>query len=523
MDDNNNNNNPELGSVPEEAGLSENESAAEVSENAKTDDAVRAQLDKTSDFTSEELESELNRLTETFRSELKRTADAEKAEDDAELVQELDDIKEEYEEEAIPEDMLCKCCGERRRDTSFGENYEYCSECREGMKHYPIGIQYLLLAVLVAAFAVFSVYSFGIYYSGFNSQRKAEQYVKENKMTSAQTAFADAGSYFADLDTKLMAKRPYTEAAKYTYNTFTDFSLLKNRVTQLDSVFSETEYKLPWNKKYKELRDTAELQYATASAYYAVFSEYTDATDYSDLPYDEVQGKIEALIGKTASYSDSGTDSSGNTYDNGTVTLSGVNDEVFIRFLQYILAYNCDNDADMDKYIVLAAEGGEDYQWLYGYEYGAYLIREGNAAEAQKIGEALVKRNYEDSNAHALAITSARAQKDLEKADAACTQAEKYCADTAEILRQRAILDMLAGDYASAFENMESAADIGLYYNTVFTYTVAAALAGKTSQKADMESTMQSYSVEYSVRMQQYWNGELTLEQLFTEGSADVM
>ena len=86
----------------------ENTPAEEKNENAAANDA---------------LQKELSELASLFEEELKKAKkEAEECENDEELppIQELDPVEECCEaEEEIPEEDLCLCCGERRRDKSI--------------------------------------------------------------------------------------------------------------------------------------------------------------------------------------------------------------------------------------------------------------------------------------------------------------------------------------------------------------------------------------------------------------------
>ena len=98
------------------------------------------------------LKQELEGIRDLLQQELDHAGDEP-------LIQALDEVQEEEpEDEEIPEDELCKCCGERRRDTSFGEDYPYCSECRDVMKASGLRVPAVLMLLLTFILAGASLY-----------------------------------------------------------------------------------------------------------------------------------------------------------------------------------------------------------------------------------------------------------------------------------------------------------------------------------------------------------------------------
>ena len=109
--------------VLEPAGEYTAESEAAAEEPAS--DAQTSQQNEAAPAMEDALVQELEGIRDLLQQELDKAGEEP-------LIQALDETQEEpQEDEAIPEEELCTCCGERRRDTSFGEDYPYCTECRE--------------------------------------------------------------------------------------------------------------------------------------------------------------------------------------------------------------------------------------------------------------------------------------------------------------------------------------------------------------------------------------------------------
>ena len=113
----------------------------------KSNEELEAALDKTEEYAEEELHDELEKLAATFRNELNKAK-----EQGAVKIGEVAVVDEHN--NVIPKEELCECCGERRKDTTVSANYQYCSECRERMKRYPISLVSVFIAVVVTVIAI---------------------------------------------------------------------------------------------------------------------------------------------------------------------------------------------------------------------------------------------------------------------------------------------------------------------------------------------------------------------------------
>ena len=115
------------------------------------EDAVLSRNSGEGSYSADALNDELEMLAGIFREELKNAEDMPEEE-----------FIEAYADELgiIPEEDLCECCGERRKDKTYGNSYQYCSVCRENMKHYPLGAVSVLITIAVIILSVSSVMTF---------------------------------------------------------------------------------------------------------------------------------------------------------------------------------------------------------------------------------------------------------------------------------------------------------------------------------------------------------------------------
>lgn len=81
---------------------------------------------------------------------------------------------------------------------------------------------------------------------------------------------------------------------------------------------------------------------------------------------------------------------------------------------------------------------------------------------------------------------------------------------------------MLQGDTANAKTDAETAFNTSATVSTTNTLAVVCHAIGDTAGYNEAVDFLESYSTQLSDRTQAYVDGELTLEQLFLEGSADV-
>ena len=155
-----------------------------VTAEAQAEEAVKEE--ETSEETK--LKEELEDLRDLFQNELDKALSGEEAAEGEMLIQELEE-EAEPEAEEEKEVRLCEYCGEKPADTSFGDDYPYCSDCRKLMKSNPlnaIGVLVLLLVFVVTG------YTFG------NMMKNADTYITLLDADAAYTsrALTDAANYY---------------------------------------------------------------------------------------------------------------------------------------------------------------------------------------------------------------------------------------------------------------------------------------------------------------------------------------
>lgn len=490
------------------------ENEQEISDNKKdggfkTD--VRAVMEKTSSYAESDLDDELEKLAETFRNELKKASEAgdENSDEAFELIQQLD---EQQGVEKVPEEDLCHCCGERPRDKSISEDYEYCTQCRNAMKKYPLGVQHFILAFVIIVATVFSVMQFATDYSGYKDVRLARKNISESKRTSANEYFGNAISFFDDND--IPCKKVRFESAQNIFRILPGGASSFNDVsTLIEDSLSSFESKLPLYSGHVDLRDQSAVMYATLQAFYDIFSDgsYDDFDGKDEKVYNEIMGKIESLISSEASISDI----------KGSSIKKVAYDEGIVRFEQYMLAYTCKNYEDAEYYINLLKECHPEYVTLYAYELSMINVQKGEYSKASELVSLMLENNKEDTSAYIINSFISRMKGKTDKAIEWADKGLEISESDPDLYRQKAMAYIVTGDYDKACETCEKVAS-SQYGALLYVYYVAANEKGDTKLSDSIKQQIDEMDIGYTDRMQSYIDGKLSAKQLFSEGTGDI-
>ena len=473
----------------------------------KKKDTAVDKLESANDFESSELNDELDRLARTFQEELEKAkADAELSERMGEIIQGIDD-EEEYNEEDY-----CQCCGERKRDKSVSENYEYCSVCREAMRHYPLSASLIaVLAVMVIA-AIVSMVVFVNDFTGYDKLAQAEKAVSEQKLFTALENYDEAIASFEQ--NEITAKKAYYNSAKVLMNSMPEGVNSMSEITsRLKKALGTIEAKMPVYASYNSLSDDAALLSATLNLFYETVNSEK---------YGEFDGKDEEMYAEIMTEIGSLTDSEVMIkHIDGTSTKVSTSEPI-VRFAQYMFAYATNHLEDAKQYLEMTAEIGSEYKWMYAYELGCVELQTGSRAEAEKCAKQLYESNIESPEGYALYSSIERMKGNTDKAIEWADKGLAAARNAVDLYRMKGMAYIVAGEYEKALAELEkglAAEDYGLMY---FTYAVALNELGKTEELEKVNKQLEEYELEYGDRMKDYFAGKLTAKQLFTEGTGDV-
>ena len=456
----------------------------------KEKDGVLPETEETSSAT-QALHDELEDLAKVFQEELDRAkAEArEVAENGTEepeiLIQGLEDLTEHpahtesVTEEAVPEEELCECCGEKRRGTAQNPNSAFCEECDAGLRHYPFDWVHVLLAFAAICLVFFGGYVFAERTEGFAAVCKAEKLQRENKMYSALDAYADAASKLESrkINAENVYKREILLAASLGFI---------NGIEEPAQNIQAFEMSFPHFREVKRaLQSGAEFTETVSAAEELLVPYQTVSPD--QIPYDDLLAKLEAMKTQTVpEVADGGQAVSQKGYQ-----------------------------AKAEKYSVPGV--------LFGQFLGELYAKTGR--DAEPLCKRLEENNAEDGAPALIRVISIRIQKNYDAAIALCeTQIDAGNENSSELYRQMGLCYLLMDDYKSAYTEVNNGFQSSSRpsIQTCNTLALCALAAEESEAFGEVKELLENSGITLSAEVTQYQNGTLTIEQIFTEGDCDV-
>ncbi len=445
-----------------------------------------------------ELETELEGIRDMFQAELDKEMNGEENQDI--LIQELDEIEEEAEESEDEDVGVCECCGERKRDTSFGEDYPYCTECRELMKANPLNPIGIIMAVIVFIAAGFS---FGLMAKNSESYidlLDAQAAYSENRLVDAASVYEQYLSSIADDDNVSM------KAVKNTIDIMEKLGYYSDAETYIDTYFSDFELKLPWNKKYVKIKNDYDVLMASSQL---INENFGDALNGGDFDYEASIKKIDGFI-----------------EDNKK---DGKYNQTFLEYAKYLLmlVHEEDDKTQLEQLLKIEEIDEGRYPWIYlTYIMNTYGNL-GDIENAKKYFDKCTEINSQELmvyNAYANAIRFSEnpdADRILEIARDAAAKASQSSYPT--YYRIYAVGYLMKGDSEKALNNMmqylqncqQRVEDINLY--------ALCCLAQKDKDGYnEAKQTLETYGYKIGSSVEKYRKGKMTLEQVLLEKGGDV-
>ncbi len=489
--------------------LSEDEMSKAADKIAVTEDNFSNAVDKSQDYTDKALNDELERLAQTFQEELKKAQSM----TEEELIRN-GIIIQQYEDDqgVIPEDELCQCCGENRRDKTFGENYEYCKACREAMRSYPLSISGIITLAAMVFIAVVSVFSFAADFSVYDIVRQADSYLADNKVYTAMDNYDTAIATFESAG--ITPKRLYLKTARLVYNTMPEvvysFADVNSRIKK---GLSDFELGLPIYGSYASLNDEVLTMQGTFNEFYNIMNseEYADYDINDDKQYEEIMTAIGSIIDKQVSI----------TRADKSIEMVKSN-ETMVRFCQYMVAYTAKKYDDAYKYMNIVYELEPSYLWLYAYELGITELQKGDIEKAEMFAKALYNSNKDLQDGYVLYSSIARMTGDYDGAIEWAGKGVKEISDSAELYRIKAMAYIAKGDFESAKEFADKGLEKEEYSYLYMVSLVIENELGNEDRVKEIKKIMKDAGMGISDKTQKYLKGKITAKEMFTEGTGDV-
>ena len=472
----------------------------------------------------DELVTELEGIRDLLQTELDKANDPDSVQ--GELIQELDEI----DETAVDEDdrdrapkRICECCGENECDTSFGEDYPYCSECRKLMTASPAhagGIVTLLLMVIVAVLSCIFLSPDGA--SALMKGKLTEAATAAVSSIDGYTALIDADVAYSDgkLIDAAIAYGSYIQqygsndsfsavAVKRLVKIYYDLGSYNYAVSVADQ-YSD---KIPalQSGEFAEISDFYKSYTATITALEPILGEVLQSNKKTD--YDKKSAELDELLEK-------GTD------DNGTAYNAFV-----IEYYRYALMQNVDKSLEEQLKQLLKVEEidkGEHVSYYMPTIINTYA-KLGDSENAKKYFDKCVEKNAQDDNAY---IFYANAFRFCEKPDAdKILEIAKLAEENAPSTSQYpptyqsiyAIGYLFKGDGESAFKAISSYVDSGsITVSAADIYALCAAYINDDESYRKIEEMFKNASQEIDSNVKKYKKGKLTLEQVLTDVGGDI-
>ncbi len=489
--------------------LSNDEIAESADERAVTEDKFSAAIDKTKNYSNEELDDELERLAATFKQEYEKA----QAMTEEELIK-SGIIIQQYEDEegVISDDELCKCCGEQRRDKRYGENYEYCKKCREAMMDYPFSIKSMAVLAVTVFLCVLSIISFVDYFENYNVVRKGDDFVSERKLFSALESYEIAIEAFEEND--VVPKKLHLEVAEILFDTMPDGIDSMQEVSEnIEEGLSVLESKFPLSYKYNNIREDVIVMSGTFQEVYSLLNseDYAELDFDKDEDYEILMTEIGSVIDKEIAV----------TAMDGSQTKTKTN-QAAVRFCQYMFAYSTQRYDDCYKYMKEVAELEPDFLWLYAYELGNVKLQKGYIDEAVSLADALYAQNTENIGSYVLYSSIYRLTSQPKTAVEWADKGLAVFPEDTELLRTKAMALIVQGELEEAKKVVDRAREIEDYGLLMLVSLVVENELGNKDEVKQVKKDLKEISLEITERVDDYLDGKMSAKQLFTEGVGDV-
>lgn len=445
--------------------------------------------------------------------EADRTAEMDEIDEDDEtdeaaksgmLIQPLDEIEpaetEKEGEEEGKEVRLCECCGEKPCDTSFGEDYPYCSDCRALMKANPLnpcGILAFIVMILVCAASLFVTAPL---VDDYDTLLSAQSAYSSKMMTDAVSYYQRYLSSKSDGDVISM------KAVRNTIDAMTTLGYYGDADSLISQYISESQMKLPRYKKYAEIQEEYKLLSDTSTV---INENFSDVLNGGDFDYESAIKKADKLIKENQTdkkYSDA-----------------------FLEYAKFIImiTHGDDNKSQIEQLKKIEQIDGGKHPWIYITYLISAAAKEGDIETATEYFNKSLEFNTQEMS---LYVSYADVYRFCNKPDPdkmieiAQKAAAVYPQNAYPVFyKTYALAYLLKGDTDKAMTNMQNylqncqatLADMNLY--------ALCALCTKDEDTynevaASLES--QGYSIGKTVK--QYKNGKLTLEQVLTDNGGDI-
>ncbi len=448
------------------------------------------------------LYEELENIREMFQTELDNETRIYLASGDA---QDCDDTadsdKREENENAISEDMLCECCGEKLRDLSEGEDYPYCEDCKNIMRSYPIGIKGILALILAIVIGLSSLMlNFSANAEILDKAVTAKSAVTSGKLYTGLYTYYNA---LNSLGTSNVPKKVIAELSKVLAQ-LNDY----NSAVSLAEQYGLEGSRYSFIEDYRRKNDTV-------NAIENIIYEPLSSSETSEKDAEGLCDTLEAL-----------KNDSENDYDN-----------YYIDYYKYVVKNTLGVDKETVYEDLLKIDETYPNEWVHVYDLCDIAAKLGKVEDAEKYFRRLESNNSEEVTAYACYANVYRFcdEPDTEKMlhiveDGEEAQGSFSFAGSANLYRIKAVAYLLQGDNKSAYEAASemytvvtnNSYSVNNLFPCLYTYALASYLAGEQDSYDEVVSLLKYNGYDMSQQVLSVINGDMTAEEILTDEEGDL-
>ena len=497
----------EIAVEAEEAAAEAEEAVADAIDAVQADDTLPTDEAPDAPATMEdELVQELEGIRDLLQQELDKAGDEP-------LIQELDEIAaEEDAPEEIPEEERCQCCGEKRRDTSFGEDYPYCADCRAVMKASPLRLPAVLMLILMFIVAGASLYFTSLYTLDYSTLIEGETHFETRELTDAAALLS---SYMSQKQgAELAGPTDFADAysitaVKHLAETFTEMGYLGDANEILTTYLGEKALHAI-TEDYAALKDTSTAinEIMQDVLYYGV----------TDIDYEERDEQLQSLLAEQN--------------EDGSPKYNAA----FVEFYRYVLLdlQESKPEAMLEQLQTVQNLDGNEHQWMYLPTMADLASKIGDEALTKEYADACLAINSQEATAYkAMAnVYRFKDEPDAEKILEVAKDAESHLTGGSIVPTYQelyAIGYLLQDDYEKAMQAMEaymnytnSSTGYPAYsVSSCNLYALCSVLCENQEGYDEMASVFATAGMEPSALIKQYQDGKITLTELLQDDGGD--
>ncbi|MBQ3005784.1 MAG: tetratricopeptide repeat protein [Clostridia bacterium] len=454
---------------------------------------------------------------------------------DNEDVHVIDEVEE---EEEIPEEELCVCCGKRRRCTSIAEDYEYCAQCRIDMLKTPFNTMGIIAVVLVCIVSIIGTFVLAPNALAGISTLMGYMIEKNGEVDAAIDSYSE--TLMITGETGLPVPMTVVERLATLANESYGPSDAEERI----KIYLNS-YQIEKSKVLSEIVKEHERIVGTSSVCNEAIREFYHE-DTSTIDAEESYAALDKVIADNPGVYDEDMI----TYYKSNVALLDGDKDKEIAFLEEIRKkspekywlYNEGNSlidaymrkGDFDKAteiadsIIAKNKTHQEANW----SKAQILLMKGDKAAAEKIADDLAKINSARATAVSIEALIARLDKDYEKAIDLCTVAIDDDYYNSETYHQLLIAMVLNNDSETAY-GITSEYYSYLYSNPqttnhdyvryINTYALLTYLEDEEQFSAVKDHyASQGAALPFPEELEQYAEKKITLEEIFLKGDFDL-